>query len=112
MAKVIITESLLSEIERLFKGKAHDIIDLMESLEENPYKGKAVGHVGGIVVKELKYENYRFYFITDGHAIKMLRQEELSDLLIKFVRMSDKKTQQRTIDEIKYILRTLGEEGF
>ena len=37
---------------------------------------------------------------------------DLKDLLIKFVRMSDKKTQQKTIDEIKAILRTFGEEGF
>ena len=84
----------------------------MKDLEENPKKGKPVGQVSGIVVKELKYENYRFYFITDGFKIKMLQKEELDDLLIKFVRMSDKKSQQKTIDEIKHILRSVGEEGF
>ena len=81
-------------------------------LEENPHKGKPVGQVGGIVIKELKFENYRFYFIADGFKIKMLQKEELDDLLIKFIRMSDKKTQQKVIDEIKVILRELGEEGF
>lgn len=112
MAKVQITDSLFNEIEKKFKGKAHDIIDLMESLEENPKKGNIVGQVGGIVVKELRYEGYRFYFVADGFKIKMLQKDELNDLLIKFVRMSDKKTQQKVIDEIKDILRKLGKEGF
>ena len=42
----------------------------------------------------------------------MLQIEELKDLMIKFVRMSDKKTQQKVIDEIKEILRKFGEQGF
>ena len=112
MAKVKITDSLFEEIEKKFKGEAHKIIDLMESLEDNPYKGNPVGQVSGIVIKELKYENHRFYFITDGFKIKMLQKEELSNLLIKFVRMSNKKSQQKTIDEIKVILRKFGEDKF
>jgi hypothetical protein len=36
----------------------------------------------------------------------------LTDLLLKFVRMSDKKHQQETIEEIKTILRTIGPGGF
>ena len=44
--------------------------------------------------------------------MKFFDKETLSDLLIKFVRMSDKKSQQKAIDEIKVILRKLGEEGF
>lgn len=85
---------------------------LMHALEENPHKGKSLGNVGSVLIKELKYENYRFYFITDGFKIKMLQKEELRDLVIKFVRMSDKKSQQRVISQIKDILRKLGEEGF
>ena len=42
----------------------------------------------------------------------MLKREELSDLMIKFVRMSDKKNQQKVIEEIKDVLRKIGEEGF
>ena len=42
----------------------------------------------------------------------MLRKEDLEGLLIKFVRMSDKKSQQKVIDEIKIILRNLGDVGF
>ena len=70
-------------------------------MEENPRKGKFIAQVSGIVVKELKYESYRFYFITDNYKIRFLKIEDLKDLLIKFVRMSDKKTQQKTIDYIK-----------
>ena len=99
-------------MNNLFKKESIKILELMRSLEESPHKGKPVGQVGGIIIKEIRYENYRFYFITDGFKLKMLRKEELEDLLIKFVRMSDKKTQQKVIDEIKYILRQLGEEGF
>lgn len=112
MAKVQIVESLFEEIEKKFKGEAHKIVDLLESLEENPYKGKPVGNIEGILIKEIKYEGYRFYFIVDGHKIKVLSKEQLSDLLIKFVRMSDKKNQQKVIDEIKNILRKFGEDYF
>ncbi|MEK6842503.1 MAG: hypothetical protein AABX84_01705 [Nanoarchaeota archaeon] len=112
MAKVEITDSLLNEMEKKFKSESHNIVDLMESLEENPKKGKPLGQVGGIVIKELKYKNFRFYFITDGFKVKFLQIQELKDLLIKFVRMSDKKSQQKTIDEIKDILRKFGEGGF
>lgn len=112
MAKVIITKKLEDEINRIFKKESIKIFRMMKTLEESPQKGKAVGHVGRIVIKELKYENYRFYFISDGFKIKMLRKEELNDLLIKFVRLSDKKTQQKVIDEIKEILREFGDEGF
>ena len=112
MAKVIITRKLEEEVNKIFKKESIKILESMRDLEENPHKGKPVGQVGGIVIKEIKHENYRFYFITDGFKIKMLQKEELNDLLIKFVRMSDKKDQQRIIDEIKKILRSLGEEGF
>jgi len=112
MAKVEIVRSLLEEIKKKFKGESHKIIDLMESLEENPHKGKPIGNVGRMLIKELRYESFRFYFITDGFKIKLLGKEDLSDLLIKFVRMSDKKDQQKIIDEIKHILRVFGEQRF
>ena len=112
MAKVIITKKLEEEINKIFKKESIKILESFRDLEENPHKGKAVGQVSGIVIKEIRYENYRFYFIADGFKIKMLRKEELNDLLITFVRMSDKKSQQKIIDEIKDILRKIGEEGF
>src|SRR3989338_6175127 len=112
MAKVEIVQSLFQEIKAKFKGEAHEIIDLLESLETSPYKGKILGSVGGIVIKELKYSGFRFYFIMDGFKIKCLEEEKLVDLLLRFVRMSDKNHQQETINEIKHILRTMGAGGF
>ena len=41
-----------------------------------------------------------------------MKATEIKDIVIKFVRMSQKKDQQKVIDEIKNILRQIGEEGF
>jgi hypothetical protein len=112
MAKVEITLPLFQEIEKKFKGEAHEIIDLMETLKDNPTKGKLLGNVGGIVIKELRYKSFRFYFITDGYKLKFFNEENLTEMLIRFVRMSDKKHQQETIDEIKKILIKIGPKGF
>ena len=112
MAKVIITKKLGEEINKKFKGESVKIFDLMRSLEESPHKGKIVGQVSGIVIKEIRYGSFRFYFITDGFKIKLLGKDELENLLIKFVKMSDKKTQQKVINEIKYVLRNFGEDNF
>ena len=109
MAKVSITKGLEEEINRKFKGESVRVFELIYSLENNPKKGTPVGHVGGIAIKEVKYEKFRFYFVTDGFKVKFLQIPELENLLIKFVRMSDKKTQQKTIEEIKNILRNFGE---
>ncbi len=84
----------------------------MNSLKEFPKKGKYLSQVGGIAIKELKYKSFRFYFITDNFKVKFLEINELNDLLIKFVRMSDKKTQQNVIEDIKKVLSLFGKEGF
>lgn len=112
MAKVIIPKKLEEEINKKFGGESVDILELMYSLENNPHKGKELGHVSEIVIKELRYKNFRFYFITDGYKLKIMNEPELTNLLIRFISMSDKKEQQKAIDEIKKILRTLGERGF
>jgi len=110
MAKVEIVRSLLAEIKKKFKGESHKIIDLLETLEEYPNKGKRVGQIGGLLIKELKYKSFRFYFIVDGNKLKVFSKEELINLLIMFVRISDKKSQQKVIHEIKIFLRKFGEE--
>lgn len=112
MAKIIIVKSLFEEIEKKFKQEATEVFDLMETLTQNPTKGKTLGTVGGIVIKEIKYKSFRFYCITDGFKLKCLDEKELVDLLITFIRMSDKNNQQKTIDQIKQILVTLGPMGF
>jgi len=112
MVKIIIVESLEHEILKKFKEESSEIFYLIHTLEENPKKGKELGQVSGIVIKELRYKSFRFYFIIEGYKLKFISKEELNNLLMRFVRMSDKKTQQKTIDEIKNILRTFSEEGF
>ncbi|MEM3126779.1 MAG: hypothetical protein QW331_01785 [Candidatus Woesearchaeota archaeon] len=113
MAIVIITPTLFKEIEKKFNNKeANEIIDLLETLEDNPKKGREVCNVGNIIIKEIRYDKFRFYFVTDGFKVRFLKIEELKNLIIKFVRMSDKKDQQKTIEEIKHVLRNLGEERF
>ena len=112
MAKIIITKELEKEINKKFKKESVAIFESMYSLKENPKKGRVVGQVGKIIIKELKYKSFKFYFITDGFKLKILNINELQDLLIKFVRISDKKSQQKVINEIKHILRSLEEEGF
>lgn len=112
MVKVEITDSLFLEINKKFKHESVKILEHLKSLEHSPSKGKELGTVGGILIKELKYDGFRFYFITDGFKLKYMDQEGLVDLLLRFVRMSDKKHQQETINEIKHVLRTVGTSGF
>ncbi len=112
MAKVEIDENLKNEILKKFKQESRTIFRMMQSLAENPHKGKTLGTVGSIVIKEIKYRAFRFYFITDGFILRVMDQAKLNDLLIRFVRMSDKKDQQKTIDEIKNVLLRLGSQGF
>jgi hypothetical protein len=112
MVRVIIADRLAKEIQRKFKGETHNIVKLLRTLEENPNKGKIVGNVAGILIKELKYKGFRFYFIVEGNKLKVFSKEELEDLLIKFVRMSDKKSQKKVINEIREFLRRIEGEEF
>jgi hypothetical protein len=112
MAKVIITKALKEDVLAKFKGNSEKIFVRMKNLESQPKMGKPLGNIGGVLIKEIRYENFRFYFITDGHLLKFGSPEELANLLIKFVKMSGKKDQQKTIDTIKRIIRSMGFDGF
>ena len=112
MAKVIITDSLKKEVFKKLKADSVGVIALMLSLEKNPHKGKSLSHTSGFVIKELKYKKFRFYFITDGQILKFGTEDEIADLLIRFIRMSDKKDQKRIIEEIKNVLNSMGIESF
>ena len=63
MAKVIITNTLKNEIQKRFKQESIKIFELMKTLEKNPHKGKTIGNVANIIIKEIKYkknpESYR-----------------------------------------------------
>jgi hypothetical protein len=111
MAEVTIDSNLKEEVYKRFKGESKEIFKLMYSLKESPNKGKVLTQVSGILIKELKYKSFRFYFIVDGYKIKILEQKELTNLLIKFIAMSDKKDQQETIEKIKDFLRKFGQDS-
>jgi len=108
MARVIITNSLIKEIHKKFREESLKIFNLMKNLETYPSKGKLLSAVGNILIKEIKYNKFRFYFLTDGNKIKFASEDELSSILIKFVAMSEKKDQQTVIDKIKNTLKSLG----
>lgn len=113
MAKIRITESLFQEIKKKFsKQEAKKIIDRFEEVGKKPKTGKILSSVAGIIIKELKYNKYRFYYVTDGHILKFGSEDELVSLLIKFVKFSDKKNQQKAIDSIKSTLKSFGFDGF
>ncbi len=107
-----LTRAFERAVNKRCKHEAVKVFEHLLTLRDHPKKGKLLAQVAGVAIKELKYKKFRFYFVVDAHAVKFLRAEELQDLIIKFVRMSDKKEQQRVIDEIKRVLRLLGEEGF
>jgi len=64
MAKVEIVESLFEEINKKFKHNSVKVLQHLKTLESSPWKGKTLGTVGGIVIKELKYSGFRFYFMN------------------------------------------------
>lgn len=112
MAKVIITDSLKKLVYKVFKEESTSIFKLMKTLEDYPKKGKSLSNVANVVIKEIKYKKFRFYFITDGMILKFGTDEELTDILIKFIRMSDKKDQQKTIKQIENVLKSFGFDIF
>lgn len=112
MAKVIITNSLKEQVYKQFKKDSIKIFNLMKALEKNPNKGKILSSVAGIIIKEIKYDSFRFYFITDGNKIKFSSIDELSSVVIKFIAMSDKKNQKEIITKVKNLLKTFGFDGF
>ena len=112
MAIVEITPSLEAEINRKFKQRSVEVLQHLKTVEDHPKKGKPLGRVGNIAIKELKFEGFRFYFITDAYQVRFFQGKELADLLLQFVRMSDKKSQQKVIEDIRKVLIELGPRGF
>jgi hypothetical protein len=112
MALVEITPALEDEINRKFKHNALDVLLHLKSVATSPKKGKPLGRVGNIAIKELKYGGFRFYFITDAYQVRFFEEHELTDLLLRFVRTSDKNAQRHVIEEIREVLLAMGPQGF
>jgi hypothetical protein len=106
--------SFVKKIKKHFKSKQKSIFRWMYKLKENPNMGKLLTQVGGIKLKELKFNNvYRFYFFTNDNIIKILDEDELHSILIKFVEMSKKgKEQKEIINKLKKDLKKFGFDFF
>jgi len=61
MARVEILESLKDDVLKKFKEDSKRIFGLMMSVEDYPKKGKYIGKVGNVAIKELKHKSFRFY---------------------------------------------------
>jgi len=114
MVQIYISQSLLKEInKRLSKGEADVCLKLLYSLKENPYKGDIITVVGNILLKEMRFKNFRFYYIHSAKLLKIGLIEDLQSEIIKCIAMSDKsKEQQEVINKIKDNLKKYGFDWF
>lgn len=110
MINIIILNSLRDDIYKIFKKDSLKVYSLIEKLKKNPNQGKVLGHVGHISIRELKYKSFRFYFILDGHRLDMFNKKQIKELLIRFIAMSKKNNQRKTIEQIKDILKKINAE--
>ncbi|MFC2134416.1 hypothetical protein ACFLTH_07340 [Bacteroidota bacterium] len=105
MIKIVILNSLRDKIYRTFKKDSLKVYKQIEELKTNPNKGRILGHVGSVSIREIRYKTFRIYYIIDVYDLKLFNQEKLRELLIKFIELSKKNNQQQTIDKIKEILK-------
>ena len=103
MIDIYVSDKLIKDIEkRLNKSDADKVFKLFFSLEKEPYKGDILSSIGDTLIKELKHNSFRFYFILKGNTLKIMNREGLTNEIIKFIGMSKKgKEQQRVIDRVK-----------
>ena len=110
MIQISILHTLRDEIYKTFKKDSLKIYELIEGLKENPNKGKTLGHVGSMSIRELRYGSFRFYYIIDGNKLRLFNQTKIAELLIQFIAMSKKHDQKRTIEEIKELIKRINDK--
>ncbi len=114
MIEIKVSPILVKKIRKTFKNKSKEIFRWMRKLRETPHAGQLMASIGHIELRELKYENvFRFYFFTNKNLVKILDEDELQLILIKFVEISKKgKEQQKIIDKLKKDLKKYGFDWF
>lgn len=101
MVIVVITKSLDKDLKkRLSKDEYYKVKDLFHSFKKEPYKGDVLHVLGNVILKEVRYKTFRFYFLTSNAMLKFIASADLEKELIKFIRMSKKNDQQQVIDDI------------
>lgn len=88
--KIITTERFRKEAVRLDYSVRKRIINEVEQLKENLFRGKPLGYN---FLREKKVKGYRFYYL--------IFKEEV---LVLVTSISNKKSQQGVINEIKKLL--------
>ena len=114
MVEVQISRQLIKDINKRLSKKQADAVFLhIYSLEGNPFKGDVLSVVGSVVLKEICFESFRFYFIHSQNVMKCIGVDELKAEIFKFIAMSDKsKEQQKVINRIKKDLKKFGYDWF
>ncbi len=108
MVIVRIDESLIKKLEKRFnKQELKEIKNLFLSLQDNPFQGDLLYAFGNVVLKEKKYKTFRFYFVHSRKILIIKDVEELKDELVRFLEMSKKNNQQKIINKLKNMIKTL-----
>lgn len=85
--KILWTEEFKKDFNKLPKPIQEEIKKLRDKIKENPFVGDPLGYK---FLREKKLKGLRLYFLIYEDIV-----------LVLFIGISDKKTQQATIDEIK-----------
>ena len=96
MFKVFRTETFEDEFHKLPKTEQQEIKKFEKHLSENPFVGKPLGMP---FFREKKFKGRRVYYLIYEDVIVVL-----------MVALSDKKTQQATIDAIKENIAVYSEQ--
>ena len=83
----MISEEFEKQYNDLPKSVQEQVKKLRDKIKENPYVGDPLGYK---FFREKKIQGFRLYYLVYDDI-----------LVVLFVLLSDKKTQQATIDEIK-----------
>ena len=78
------------KLNRLDKFEQQRISKFEQQLKEEPYQGKPLGYK---FFREKKVKNYRFYYLIYDEYV-----------VVFVIAISDKKDQQKVIDQIKHLI--------
>ncbi len=108
MVKVRIDDGLIKKLERKFgRADLKSIHKMFLSLEDNPLQGDMLKAFGAIVLKEIRYKSFRFYFLHSKDLLIIKDPARLRDEIIRFIDMSKKNDQQRVIYGLKDMLKRI-----
>lgn len=88
------------------KAKAKILVNKLSST--SPSEGDFVAIISNIVIREKRLKSFRFYFIVKETKKHVITEQELKNLIIKFVALSKKNNQQQVINKLKEDLNKFG----